>query len=203
MILDLDAPLTAGAWPRWRSFAALALLFAAALAAAWTTTRGTGTSREQGLAWLASLQDRFAPAPTEAAQPSAPPSVFDEPVVVAGPLGFPSRVATLLSRRSLAGTTGLISAGEADRPMIQSSYRLLDGRRVVLLQLAPRSSALAWSGPYTREPIEVRGFAATLDSPESRGQPVVLSWSEGRAVYQLYSTDLSASELAVLAAALR
>jgi hypothetical protein len=116
-------------------------------------------------------------------------------------LTFPRNVAALVATSPFSTATGLISAAEIEHAGGRFTYRLADGRSVVLLQFPAELAAPALvGGPALSGPARVRGQTAQATSGEGSSS---VSWIEGSIRYALFSTRVPIDELIGLANALR
>lgn len=145
-------------------------------------------------------------APTSAATP-APTSVLGSvarqaaSAQQAAKLAFPRDVATLSTTAPFTTTTGLISEAQFDHAGSRYTYRLPDGRSMILMQSpAYLPAPTLVPSPSHAAPAQVRGHRA--ETTAAQGSSVV-TWVEGGSRFVLFSTRVPIDELVRLANALR
>jgi hypothetical protein len=130
------------------------------------------------------------------------PSAFAQPTQLALPpaLTLSPEIAALLPADSPeADLATSITVGDRSRQLV---YRLGDGRTFVVLQ-SGAGSGRPFMSSYSLDEGSVRGWPAQFYTTRSRSLRSMISWTEGRAAYLMYSASLSVRDLVRLAEQLR
>jgi hypothetical protein len=188
MISELEgAERTSSGFRSWLIPAALGIACVAAVAGSARETEPQPAATAQTAPRQASLLDAIT---SRGDARSLPP-----------PLAFPPEVAHLVARSPFSNTTGLIPLGELEHPGWRFSYRLADGRSLLLMQIPSDVITIdPVAGPALRGPAQVRGYAgeAAFADPSAS-----VAWTEGPVRYTLFSTRVQIEELVRLANTLR
>lgn len=160
----------------------------------------TARARDRVAAALAVPAQQAATASATAA--ARRPSAFAQPARPALPpaLTLSPEIAALLPADSPeADRATAIGVSDRSRQLV---YRLGDGRTFVVLQSSGGSSR-PFLASYSLDEGSVRGWPAQFYTTRSRSLRSLISWTEGRAAYLMYSASLSVRDLVRLAEQLR